>query len=313
MTVREKAPAPTVPPRTAHRSVLARRQATAGRIFVAPNLLAVAVFMLFPLGFSLYMAFHKWDMFTPAKFVGWANFHRLFTGDPLFAIALRNTVAFTIGTMVPTVVISLIVAATLNRKIKGIGVFRTVLFLPLAVSTVVMAVVWRFVFDTNNGLLNIMLGWFGIGQVPWLVDPKWAMVSLCLVSIWKSVPFATVILLAAMQGVPEDLYEAAKIDGAGAIRRFFSITVPLIRSALSFVVVISIINSFQAFDQAYVLTGGHGGPESATYVFGIMLFQNAFAFTDVGYASALAWVMFAILLVVTVLQLRFSRRNSLER
>jgi len=280
-------------------------------MFIAPNLLAVAVFMLFPLGFSLYMAFQKWNLFTPAKFVGWANFHRLFAGDPLFGIALRNTVVFTVGTVVPTLAISLIVAATLNRKIKGIGIFRTVLFLPLAVSAVVMAVVWRFVFDTNNGLLNIMLGWIGIGPVPWLVDPTWAMVSLCLVRIWQSVPFATVILLAAMQGVPEDLYEAAKIDGAGEMRRFFSIT--LIRSASSFVVVVSIINSFQAFDLVYVLTGGHGGPESATYVFGIMLFQNAFAFTDVGYASALAWVMFAILLVITILQLRFSRRNSLEQ
>jgi len=282
-------------------------------MFIAPNLLAVAVFMLFPLGFSLYMAFQKWNLFTPAKFVGWANFHRLFAGDPLFGIALRNTVVFTVGTVVPTLAISLIVAATLNRKIKGIGIFRTVLFLPLAVSAVVMAVVWRFVFDTNNGLLNIMLGWIGIGPVPWLVDPTWAMVSLCLVRIWQSVPFATVILLAAMQGVPEDLYEAAKIDGAGEIRRFFAITLPLIRSASSFVVVVSIINSFQAFDLVYVLTGGHGGPESATYVFGIMLFQNAFAFTDVGYASALAWVMFAILLVITTLQLRFSRRNSLEQ
>jgi multiple sugar transport system permease protein len=282
-------------------------------MFIAPNLLAVAVFMLFPLGFSLYMAFQKWNLFTPAKFVGWANFHRLFAGDPLSGIALRNTVVFTVGTVVPTLAISLIVAATLNRKIKGIGIFRTVLFLPLAVSAVVMAVVWRFVFDTNNGLLNIMLGWIGIGPVPWLVDPTWAMVSLCLVRIWQSVPFATVILLAAMQGVPEDLYEAAKIDGAGEMRRFFSITLPLIRSASSFVVVVSIINSFQAFDLVYVLTGGHGGPESATYVFGIMLFQNAFAFTDVGYASALAWVMFAILLVITILQLRFSRRNSLEQ
>ena len=312
MTLSRRPPAPTVPPRMGARSVLAKRQATAGRIFVAPNLFAVVVFMVFPLGFSLYMAFQKWDLFTPAKYVGWANFHRLLTGDPLFAIALRNTLVFTVGTMVPTVVISLIVAATLNRKIKGIGVFRTVLFLPLAVSAVVMAVVWRFFFDTNNGLLNIMLGWIGIGPVPWLVDPKWAMVSLCLVSIWKSVPFATVILLAAMQDVPEDLYEAAKIDGAGEIRRFFFITLPLIRSALSFVVVISIINSFQAFDQVYVLTGAHGGPETSTYVFGIMLIQNAFAFSDVGYASALAWVMFAILLVITVLQLRFSRRNSLE-
>jgi multiple sugar transport system permease protein len=313
MIVSERTPAPTVPAPTSDRSVLARRQAKAGRTFVAPNLLAVAVFMLFPLGFSLYMAFQRWDLFTPAKFVGWANFHRLFTGDPLFAIALRNTLVFTVGTTVPTVVISLIVAAALNRKLKGIGVFRTILFLPLAVSSVVMAVVWRFVFDTNNGLFNIALGWIGIGPVPWLVDPKWAMFSVCLVSIWKSVPFATAILLAAMQGVPDDLYEAAKIDGAGEIRRFFSITLPLILSALSFVVVISIINAFQAFDQFYVLTGAHGGPETSTYVFGIMLIQNAFAFSDIGYASALAWVMFAILLVITILQLRFSRKNSLEQ
>jgi multiple sugar transport system permease protein len=293
--------------------VLSKRQARAGRAFVAPNLLAVAVFMVFPLGFSLYMAFQKWDLFTPAKFVGFANFQRLFTGDPLFPIALRNTVIFTVGTIVPTVGVSLVVAATLNRKLKGIAVFRTILFLPLAVSSVVMAVVWRFVFDTNNGLLNIMLGWIGIGPVPWLVDPNSAMVALCLVSIWKGVPFVTAILLAAMQGVPEDLYESARIDGAGEIRRFFSITLPLIRSALAFVVVISTINAFQAFDQVYVLTGGHGGPETSTYVLGIMLFQNAFAFFDVGYASALAWVMFAILLVITVLQLRFSRRNALEQ
>jgi multiple sugar transport system permease protein len=291
---------------------LARERARFGRAFVAPNLGAIAVFLLFPLGFSLYMSFQKWDLFTPPKFVGLQNFERLFTEDPLFPIALRNTVIFTIGTLVPTVVISLIVAATLNRKIKGIGAFRTVLFLPLAVSAVVMAVVWQFVFNTDNGLLNIMLGWIGLDPVPWLIDPHWAMVSLCTVSVWKSVPFATVILLAAMRGVPANLYQAARIDGAGEIRQFFAITIPLIRGALSFVIVISIINAFQAFDQVYVLTGGHGGPETGTYVLGIMLFQQAFAFLDFGYASALAWVMFAILLVLTVLQLRLARRNALE-
>jgi multiple sugar transport system permease protein len=281
-------------------------------MFVAPNLAAVAVFMLFPLGVSLYMSFQKWDLFTPSRFVGLVNFRNLLTADPLFLIALRNTAIFTIGTLVPTVLVSLVVAGTLNRKIKGAGVFRTVLFLPLAVSSVVMAVVWQFVFQTNNGLLNIMLGWAGIGPIPWLVDPKWAMVSLCLVSVWKSVPFATVVLLAAMQGVPGSLYEAARIDGAGEMRRFCSITVPLIRGALSFVVVISIINAFQAFDQVYVLTGGHGGPETGTYVLGIMLFQHAFAFLDFGYASALAWVMFLILFVLTLLALRLARRKSLE-
>jgi multiple sugar transport system permease protein len=289
-----------------------RRRARAGRLFVAPNLAAVAVFMLFPLGFSLYMSFQQWDVFRPPKFVGLQNFQQLFTSDPLFLIAIRNTVIFTAGTVVPTILISLAVAGLLNRKVKGIGLFRTLVFVPLAISSVVMAVVWQFVFDTDNGLLNIMLGWVGVGPVPWLVDPRWAMISLCIVSVWRSVPFATVILLAAMQGVPESVYEAARIDGAGEIRQFAFITVPLIKGAMSFVVVISIIHAFQAFDLVYVLNGANGGPETATYVLGIMLFQHAFSFLEFGYASALAWVMFAVLLVLTVLQLRLTRRRSLE-
>lgn len=294
------------------RRKFSKRRARAGRMFVAPNLAAVAVFMVFPLGFSLYMSFQNWDLFRPAKFVGLANYRSLFTGDPLFSIALRNSVVYTVGTVVPTVLISLAVAGVLNRKIKVINFFRTIVFLPLAVSSVVMAVVWQFVFNTNNGLLNIMLGWIGIGPIPWLVDPKWAMASLCMVSIWRSVPFATVILLAAMQGVPDTLYEAARLDGAGELRQFVSITVPLIRAAVSFVVVISIIHAFQAFDLVYVLTGRNGGPETATYVLGIMLFQHAFAFLEFGYASALAWVMFAILLVLTVVQLRLARRRTAQ-
>jgi multiple sugar transport system permease protein len=294
------------------RRKFSKRRARAGRLFVAPNLAAVAVFMLFPLGFSLYMSFQDWDAFRPAKFVGLANYRNLFTGDPLFSIALRNSTVYTLGTVIPTVLISLAVAGVLNRKIKGINFFRTVVFLPLAVSSVVMAVMWQFVFNTNNGLLNIMLGWIGVGPVPWLNDPKYAMASLCLVSVWRSVPFSTVILLAAMQGVPDNLYEAARLDGAGEVRQFVSITVPLIRGAVSFVVVISIIHAFQAFDLVYVLNGGSGGPETATYVLGIMLFQHAFAFLEFGYASALAWVMFAILLVLTVVQLRISRRRTAQ-
>ncbi|OBF83732.1 ABC transporter permease [Mycobacterium sp. 852002-51163_SCH5372311] len=307
MTSTDTAAAPAVAKRRS-----SRRRAWAGRMFVAPNLAAVTVFMLFPLGFSLYMSFQRWDVFTSTKFVGLKNFHELFTSDPLFLIALRNSVIYTVGTVVPTLLISLLVAGMLNRKIKGIGIFRTIVFLPLAISSVVMAVIWQFVFNTDSGLLNIMLGWVGIHPIPWLVEPRWAMVSLCLVSVWRAVPFATVILLAAMQGVPETVYEAAKIDGAGEVRQFVSITVPLIRGAISFVVVISIIHAFQAFDLVYVLNGANGGPETATYVLGIMLFQHAFSFLEFGYASALAWVMFAILLVLTVLQLRLTRRRSWE-
>lgn len=293
-------------------STSSRRRAWAGRLFVAPNLAAVAVFMLFPLGFSLYMSLQRWDVFRPPKFVGLKNFEELFTSDPLFLIAIRNTLVFTVGTVVPTVLVSLVVAGVLNRKVRGIGVFRTIVFLPLAISSVVMAVVWQFVFNTDNGLLNIMLGWVGVRPIPWLVDPRWAMASLCIVSVWRGVPFATVILLAAMQGVPGTVYEAAKIDGAGEIRQFASITVPLIRGSISFVGVISIIHAFQAFDMVYVLNGANGGPETATYVLGIMLFQHAFSFLEFGYASALAWVMFAILLMLTVLQLRLTRQRSWE-
>ncbi|MET8777585.1 sugar ABC transporter permease [Nocardia sp. NPDC050713] len=303
------------PPRsrgTARPGRLARRRERAGWLFIAPNLLAVLVFLLFPLGFSLYLSFHSWDLFSPPRFVGTANYRRLFTSDPLFLIALRNTAVFTVLTLVPTVVIGLVVAAVLNRKLFGIGLFRTMAFLPLVASTVAMAVVWRFIFTTDDGLLNIVLGWFGVDPVPWLTDPDWALVSLSIVTVWKSVPFATVILLAAMQGVPQTLYEAAEIDGAGAVRRFRSVTLPLIRGPLSFVFVITVINSVQAFDQAYALTGGNGGPETGTYLLGIMLFQHAFGFYEVGYASALAWVIFAILLVLTVLQLRLSRREETE-
>lgn len=311
----------TRPRRTArwpHRGVshergrLARRRERAGWAFVAPNLAAVLVFLLFPLAVSLYLSLHSWDLFSAPRFVGVANYRRLFTSDPLFLIALRNTAVFTVLTLVPTVVIGLAVAAVLNRKLAGIGIFRTIAFLPLVASTVAMAVVWRFMFTTDDGLLNIVLGWVGIDPVPWLTDPDRALVSLSVVTVWKSVPFATVILLAAMQGVPETLYEAARIDGAGALRRFWSVTLPLIRGPLSFVFVITIINSVQAFDQAYALTGGNGGPETGTYLLGIMLFQNAFGFYEVGYAAALAWVIFAILLVLTLLQLRFARRAEVE-
>ncbi|GAB2724779.1 sugar ABC transporter permease [Nocardia thraciensis] len=280
----------------------------AGIGFIAPNLAAVVVFLLFPLGFSLYLSFHSWDLFGPMRFAGLGNYRQLLD-DPLFYIALRNTAVFTVLALVPTVVISLAVAAALNRKLWGIGLFRTLAFLPLVASTVAMAVVWRFLFTTDDGLVNLMLGWVGAPPIPWLSDPNWALFALSVVTVWKSVPFATVILLAAMQGVPENLYEAAKIDGAGAWRRFRSITVPLIRGALSFVFVITVINSVQAFDQAYALTDGNGGPETGTYVLGIMLFQNAFRFYEIGYAAALAWVMFALLLVLTLIQLWLARRD----
>jgi multiple sugar transport system permease protein len=291
---------------------LQQRRAVAGRLFIAPNGIAVLVFLLFPLAFSLYLSFHRWNLFSPPAFVGLANYRRLVTGDRLFYVALGNTVTFTLITVTATTVIGVVVAAVLNCTVAGIGLFRSITFLPLAASTAAMTVVWRFIFTTDGGMLNTALGWFGLGPVGWLTDPHAALAALCVVSIWKGVPFATVVLLAGMQTIPGELFEAAAIDGAGSMRRFRSITLPLIRPAVSFVVVISIINSFQAFDQAYVLTGGTGGPETGTYLLSIMMFQNAFGFNDLGYSCALAWVIFAGLLILTFLQLRLSRTDHPE-
>ncbi|MDR0626138.1 MAG: sugar ABC transporter permease [Bifidobacteriaceae bacterium] len=271
-----------------------------------PNLVAVAVFLAFPLIFSLYLSLTNWELLTPPTWAGLANYVDLFA-DPLFWTALWNTALFTIGSVVPIIVLSLLSALALNQKLFGIGFFRAVVFLPLVASTVAMAVIWMWLFNTDNGLLNWLLSLAGVEQIGWLTDPHWALISLIIVSVWKGVPLSTVILLAAVQNVPDRLYDAASLDGAGVVRKFFAITLPMIRPTIAFVLVISIIQSFQVFDLAYVMTNGSGGPGTSTYVLGIMVFQHAFRFYEMGYAAAIQWVVFLILLGLTYIQLRLSR------
>jgi multiple sugar transport system permease protein len=277
-----------------------------GYLFVLPNLVAVAVFLAFPLIFSLYLSLTNWELLTPPTWAGLANYVDLFA-DPLFWTALWNTALFTIGSVVPIIVLSLLSALALNQKLFGIGFFRAVVFLPLVASTVAMAVIWMWLFNTDNGLLNWLLSLAGVEQIGWLTDPHWALISLIIVSVWKGVPLSTVILLAAVQNVPDRLYDAASLDGAGVVRKFFAITLPMIRPTIAFVLVISIIQSFQVFDLAYVMTNGSGGPGTSTYVLGIMVFQHAFRFYEMGYAAAIQWVVFLILLGLTYIQLRLSR------
>lgn len=280
-------------------------------LFVSPNLIGVAVFLIFPLIFSLYLSFTHWDLLTTPTFAGIGNYTQLLH-DSMFWIALRNTAIYTALTVIPILLLAMFSALMLNLRLRGIAIFRTLLFLPLVASTIGMSVIWQWIFNTDNGLLNWLLSEIGIAPIGWLTDPHWALTSLVIVGIWKGVPFATIVLLAAIQGVPEALHEAAEIDGAGSVRRFFSVTMPLIRPTLAFVLVISIIQSFQVFDQAYVLTGGSGGPGTSTYVLGIMLFQNAFRFYEMGYAAAIQWTVFVVLLVLTYLQLRISRTSEQE-
>lgn len=278
-------------------------------LFIAPNAFGVALFVVFPLAFSLYMSFFEWDAFTDPSFVGLDNFRTLLFDDPLFWVAVRTTAVFTFLAVVPTVVISVVVAAALNQQLPGIGVYRTLMFIPAVASTVAVSVMWRWILS-GDGVLNWGIGLVGLGPVGWLTDEDWALFSVALVSVWKAVGFNAIILLGAIKAVPEQLYEAAAIDGARPLRRFTSITLPMIRPALWFVVVIGIITSFQVFDQVYTLTNGLGGPGDATYVYGFALFRNAFNLFEFGYASAQALVLLVFLLALTYVQLRLSRRST---
>ncbi len=273
-------------------------------LFLAPNFLGVLVFIVFPVFFALYMSFQDWNGITPPRFVGWGNFHDIFT-DPIFWIALRNTVVYTLLTVPTGIVFSLGVAALLHQRVRGLSLFRTAMFIPVVTSALAVAVIWKWIYDYNNGLINDILSLLNLNQVPWLGDPTWAMIAVAILGVWQGFGLTSIILLAALQGVPVSLLEAASIDGANAWRRFWSITVPLIAPALLFVAITSFIASFQLFAQVYYMT--QGGPNYGTTVLNFLVFQRAFQQNRFGAASALAYILFAIIFVVTMIQLRISR------
>lgn len=273
-------------------------------LFILPNFLGVLIFLLFPVLFALYMSLQNWDGVTTPQFIGLNNFRNIFA-DQIFWRALRNTVVYTLLTVPTGIALSLAVASLLNQKVRGLAVFRAAMFVPVVTSALAVAVVWKWIFDFNNGLINDVLSLMGFNQIPWLNDPAWAMIGLAIIGVWQGFGLTTVILLAALQNVPVSLLEAASIDGAGAWRRFRSITLPLIVPAILFVSITSFIASFQVFAQAYYI--GNGGPDYGTTVMNLLIFQRAFQQNRFGEASALAYILFAIIFVVTVVQLRVSR------
>jgi multiple sugar transport system permease protein len=214
-------------------------------------------------------------------------------------------VVYTVLTVPTGIVLSLAVASLLNQRVRGLSFFRAAMFVPVVTSALAVAVVWKWIFDYNNGLINDVLSMLGFNQIPWLSDPAWAMIGLAMIGVWQGFGLTTVILVAALQNVPVSLLEAASIDGAGAWRRFRSITLPLIVPAILFVSITSFISSFQVFAQAYYI--GNGGPDYGTTVMNLLIFQRAFQQNRFGEASALAYILFAIIFVVTMVQLRVSR------
>jgi len=275
-------------------------------LFLGPSLAGVVLFLVGPILASLGLSFVRWDLLTAPQWAGLRNYRELAI-DPEFWTALRHTLTF-LGGYIPLVMtLGLLVALALNGRVPARNAFRAVYFLPVVMSWVAVALVWRWLLNPYYGLLNNLLRAIGIQGPAWLFEPTWAMVSVILTSVWKDTGFVMVILLAGLQAIPTVYHEAAEIDGATPAQRVRHITLPLLAPAFFFALSISLINSFQVFDQVYVLTGG--GPAGATTVLVERIVKNAFSFSRMGYASAMSWVLFALIFAVTLAFSRVQRRR----
>ncbi len=274
-----------------------------GYLFIAPNLLGMLVFVIVPIFTSLLMSFTDWDLINAPRWVGLSNFTDKMVHDQQFWVSLKNTFVFSLLTIPLGIAAAFVIALLLNQSIKGVNLYRAAIFLPVGISMISISVIWRWILNTDLGILNYVLSLVNLQGAGWLSDEKYALFSVSAISIRKSVGFNMVILLAGLKGVPSHLYEAATIDGAGAWRRMTRITLPLITPSLFFVSIMSVIGSFQVFDLIYSTTSG--GPGDSTRVIYYWVYQNGFKFFEMGYASALAWVVFIMLFAVTLLQMKF--------
>ncbi|MPV87953.1 carbohydrate ABC transporter permease [Georgenia ruanii] len=290
------------PPRTASQ----RRDTRAALVFISPWIVGFLVFTAWPLLYSAYLSFTDYDVINDPSFVGWENYRQLFE-DPKIARSLGNTLFYTMVQVPLYVLVSLGVAVLLNQAGRAAGFFRTAFYLPNMTPPVAVGVMLLLVFNGQNGLINEALGWFGITGPNWTTDGAWVKPSIILMSLW-SVGGSVIILLAALRDVPPDLYDAARVDGAGRWHRFRHITVPMISGALFFVTIVNTIAAFQTFTETYTAFWGAGYKNEAALFYVIYLFQQAFEFLNMGYASAMAWVLFVIVLAITLVQLKVSKR-----
>jgi multiple sugar transport system permease protein len=273
--------------------------------FLLPSLSGLVLFTLFPILASLGLTLFQWDLLTPPEFIGLGNFRRLF-GDSSFWRALGHTLGYIVGYIPSVTVLSLGVAVILNRRLKGATFFRTAFFTPVVSAWVAVALLWMWIFNPRFGLANYLLGLVGIHGPTWLFDPQWAMPAIIITSVWKDIGFVMVMFLAGLQGIPEEYYEAAAIDGASSCKRFLHITLPLLSPTTFFVFIISLINSFQVFDQVWIMT--EGGPAGATTVLVEQIVNNAFRYSRMGYAATQSWILFLLVFAATLIQTRLQRR-----
>jgi ABC-type sugar transport system permease subunit len=276
-------------------------------LFVGPNLLLFGIFSFWPMIQNAYLSTVRWDMISPVKIgVGLANYRYLYA-DSTFRTVLWNSLYFTVGAVGGSLVLGLAAALLLNQPLRGRDGARAVLFAPTLLSGAAIGIVWVYVFDPRFGLLERFLSFAGLSSPNWLTDPHWAMPAVIIVYVWKNVGFTTVIYLAGLQAIPKDLYEAARVDGAGALWRFRSVTLPMLSPISFFLIVTSLLNSFQAFDIIRVMTAG--GPVDSTNTLIYYVYQEGFIAFNAGRAAAAALILFVIMFAITLIQLRYAEER----
>jgi len=274
-------------------------------IFLLPSVLGIMLFNLIPTVTSFYLSFTKWNLLGTPKFIGIGNYTGLFE-DPLFFKVLFQTLYFVFASVILEIIISLLIATALNSIVKFKSLYRTIYFLPVVSSMVAVAILWNWIFDPAYGLLNYILSFVGINPIFWLSDPTWALPSMIIVSVWKNLGYSVVLFLSGLQTLPQDCLEAASVDGATKPQTFYKVVIPLLSPTIFLVTIMSFINSFQTFDSVYILTAG--GPENSTNIMVYWLYKNAFEFYNMGKASAIAYVLFLIILTITMIQWYFRKK-----
>jgi multiple sugar transport system permease protein len=275
-------------------------------VMLAPNIILFCLFMLFPILWALVMSFTQYDLMSPMRFIGLKNYITMFQ-DEVAIQCLRNTIVYTVLTVPAGMVISLVLAVLLDSGVRFKYFFRAVFFLPSITSWVVIALVWQWLLNKDFGLLNYFLSFLGVPPVPWLDSGKVALLSVAVVGIWKNAGYNMLIFLAGLQGISGTYYEASNLDGANKLQQLFKITIPLLTPTTFFVLITSIISAFQTFDSVNVMTSG--GPGRSTSVLAFYLYQNAFRYMKMGYASALAYLLFIVIMIVTVINMRFEKKS----
>ncbi|MBN9151472.1 MAG: sugar ABC transporter permease [Micrococcales bacterium] len=273
--------------------------------FLLPSAIPLALFTLGPMVAAAWISLTKWNLLVPPQFVGFDNYSKLLS-NPKTGEVFLHTVYYIAGYLPLVYVGGLVLALALNTALKGRSFLRGIYFLPVVTSWIVVALVWRWLLNPSTGIVNTVLSFFGVEGPGWWTDPAWAMPSIILASAWKDLGFVMVILLAGLQAISPELYDAAKVDGAGWWRRTISVTLPLLSPSTFFVLVISLINGFQVFDQVYAMTGG--GPAGASQVVVQQIYDLTFRYGRAGEASALSWMLFIVVLAVTVIQIRGQKR-----